>query len=525
MLLCAGCRSTPELPDDAAVVAAAEGVFGIAVADEPQAALIGRDVLAAGGSGADAATAMYFTMAVTLPSAASLGGGGVCVVFDPGERKVHVLDFLPRAPKTVPPGADRPTAVPGNVRGFFALQARFGRDRWAEVLAPAETRARFGTPVSRALAGELAPVERGLAVDPGMRRVFAPKGVFVGEGDTIVQLDLATVLARIRAEGPGDFYTGQLAEKLVAGAAAAGGSLARDDLQTFVPTWRPPLVVTGDGLAAHLPPPPPMAGAVAGQMWAMLVSRDRFADAAPGDRDAVLADAALRAFAEADRLGLGRPGAALPGDPQAIVAQARIEPLLAAPVPRVQRQDAVPRNENPSAAGLIAVDAAGQAVACSVTLNNLFGTGRMAEGTGIVLAAMPDAGGRGPAMLAPMLVTDDTNRHFRFAATASGGVVAPEALIGTAARTLLAEEPLARAIAAPRLLVLPDLDRLIVEERMPAAAVDALRRQGPATATVATTGSLGRVGAAVCADGLPGDTAACQAATDPRGSGLALTTN
>ncbi len=517
ILLAGGCRSGPELPDDLS----AQRPFGIAVADEPQAALIGRDVLAAGGNAADAATAMYFMMAVTLPSAASLGGGGVCVVFDPGERKVHVLDFLPGPPKAVPATADRPTAVPGNVRGFFALQARFGRDRWAEILAPAETRARFGTPVSRALAGELAPVQAGLAADAGMRRVFAPRGTFVGEGDPIVQLDLATVLARIRAEGPGDFYTGQLAEKLVAGTAAAGGSLARDDLQAFVPTWRSPLIVTADDLAAHLPPPPPMAGAVSGQMWAMLAAHDRFADAPPGDRDAILADAALRAFAEADRLGLDRPGAAASSDPQAMVAQARIQPLLAAPVPRTPRRAASPRPENPSAAGLIAADAAGQAVACSVTLNNLFGTGRMAEGTGIVLAAMPDAGGRGSAMLTPMLVTDDGSRHFHFAATASGGVAAPEALIGTAARTLLAREPLAGAIAAPRLLALPELDGLLVEERMPAAAVDALRAQG----AVALTGNLGRVGAVVCADGLPGDDARCQGAADPRGAGLAITTD
>ncbi len=193
-------------------------------------------------------------------------------------------------------------------------------------------------------------------------------------------------------------------------------------------------------------------------------------------------------------------------------------------MPRVPRSSGAPHAENPSAAGLIAVDAGGQAVACSVTLNNLFGTGRMADGTGIVLAALPDTGGRGSAMLTPMLVTDQNNRRFRFAATASGGVVAPEALIGTAARTLLAEEPLARAIAEPRLLVLPDLDRLIVEERMPPAAVDVLR-QRMGTGAVATVGSLGRIGAAACPDGLPGDTAACQAATDPRGSGLAITTN
>lgn len=256
-------------------------------------------------------------------------------------------------------------------------------------------------------------------------------------------------------------------------------------------------------------------------MWAMLVAHDRFADASPGSRGSLLADASLRAFAEADRLGLATPGAPPLVDPQLMVSQARIEPLLTSPVPRTSRATALPRTENPSAAGLIAVDASGQAVACSVTLNNLFGTGRMAEGTGIVLAAMPDAGGRGSAMLTPMLVTDADNRHFRFAATASGGLVAPEALVGTAARTLLVKEPLTGAVADPRLVALPDLDRTIVEEGMPAATIDALRGRGPVTSVV----SLGRVSATACPDGLPGDPATCQAVADPRGSGLGITTH
>lgn len=520
-LLAGGCHGkTPELPD---APPPAPPAFGIAVADEPQAALVGRNVLLAGGSAADAATAMYFTMAVTLPSAASLGGGGVCVVFDPGEHKVQVLDFLPGIPKVVPPTADRPTAVPGNVRGFYALQALYGRVRWPELLTPAETRARFGTPVSRALAADLAPVAGGLAADPGMRRVFAPDGTFVTEGDSMVQLDLASMLARIRVEGAGDFYTGKAAEKLIAGTNAAGGSLDRSDLETYVPQWRTPLVVTGKGLAAYLPPPPPMAGAVAGQMWAMLVIHDAFPHAASSaGHDVLLADAAVRAFAEADRLGLAGPGALPLADPQALVARTRIEALMASPLPRSPHPHGTLRNENPFAAGLVAADASGQAVACQVTLDNLFGTGRMAEGTGIVLAALPDSAGRGSAMLSPMLVTDGDTRRFRFGATASGGVAAPQALISTAARALLLDQTLADAVAAPRLLALPDLDRVVVEELTPASAVDALRGQGP---VATTTADLGRVGAAACADGLPGNTEHCRAVADPRGSGLALTTD
>jgi gamma-glutamyltranspeptidase/glutathione hydrolase len=516
----AGCGKPFDLPDDSGLEARAEGAFGIAFADEPQAALIGRDVLANGGTAADAATAMYFAMAVTLPSAASLGGGGVCLVFSPPERAVLVLDFLSRPPAVVPADADRPTAVPGNVRGFYALQVRYGRERWSELVTPAETLARFGMPVSRALAQEIRPVERALAADPAFRRVFAgdaaDPGALAGEGTRVTQLDLATMLARIRSEGPAGFYAGTGAGALVEGVRAAGGSLDRADLQAYLPAWRSPIVVTGGGGAAFFPAPPPQAGVIEGQMWAFLSAADRFADSPAVDRNAMLADAGLRAFADA-----GTWGGVQVEDAQALVSRARIAELLAGPAPQATRQGGTPRQENPSAAGLIAVDASGLAVACSVTLNSLFGTGRIAPGTGIVLASLPGTGGRGAAMLGPMVVTSSNLRAFSLAATASGGVSAPQALIGVAARTLLARQPLSEAMAAGRVLAMPETERLFVEEGMSAADVDALRRAWP----VALTGPLGRVGAVHCGQMLPEAPDSCQAAADPRGFGLATTTN
>src|SRR5690606_25244293 len=92
----------------------------IVVADEPQAAAIGRDILAQGGNAVDAATAMALAMAVTLPSRASLGGGGMCLVHDAETGDVRALDFLPR------PGGDGRVGVPTMLRGLYALHGAYG---------------------------------------------------------------------------------------------------------------------------------------------------------------------------------------------------------------------------------------------------------------------------------------------------------------------------------------------------------------------------------------------------------------
>src|SRR5262244_350593 len=147
-LAVAGCQSKRAATD---IIGSVKGFAGAVVADEPRAALAARDVLTAGGSAADAAVAIYFTLAVTLPSSAGLGGGGVCLVHEPGSERPLALDFLPRA------AADGSIGLPGNVRGMAVLQAKYGRLKWGQLLEQAEDLAR-GSAVSRALAHDLAAV-------------------------------------------------------------------------------------------------------------------------------------------------------------------------------------------------------------------------------------------------------------------------------------------------------------------------------------------------------------------------------
>ena len=171
----AGCGSKEET----GVVGTVRGFTGGAVADEPRAARVAADMLSAGGTAADAAVALYFTLSVTLPSVASLGGGGVCVVYDGKANRGQILDFMPRQP-----AGGGPIAVPVAARGMFALYAQYGKLRWEQLIGPAETLARFGGPVSRALAADL------LAAAPDLQLELVDSATVPGaaEGEQLVFL-------------------------------------------------------------------------------------------------------------------------------------------------------------------------------------------------------------------------------------------------------------------------------------------------------------------------------------------------
>ncbi len=516
LVLLVGCSSRhAPAPGGAGVT----GFSGAVAADEPQAALVGRDILIAGGSAADAAIAMYFTMAVTLPSQASLGGGGTCLSFSYVTNEAQTLDFLARPLTQASSSVERPTAIPGNIRGFYALHGVYGRLRWSQLVAPAENLARFGVPVSRALSNDIAPLESALAREPQMRRLFSAEGGrrMVVEGDTLVQSDLAAVLASVRTSGPGDFYSGPLATQFLKGVHEAGGALDAAELADYQPVWRKPLAVGFDDKRAYFAPPPPAGGVIAGQMWSMLVKDDRFAKTTAEQRDAVLIETAERAFADRQRWASGV------SDAQDLVSSAHVSALMTQPneTTGAGAPMAEPATENPAAATFVAVDAEGSAVACAVTLNSLLGTGRIANGTGIVLAAAPGHGGRGAAMLGPMVVVKPGGRQFVFAGTAAGGVAAPTALVYVAARVLLARQPLDEASAAPRMHGGSDPELVYVEQRAGARSLRTLTDRGYEAVTVER---LGRVNAIGCPGGLQSSPEQCVAATDPRGFGLAAST-
>lgn len=338
---------------------------GYVVGDEPSAVKAASAVLHEGGSAADAVTALYFSMSVTLPGAASLGGGGACVVYSEHSGKARTVTFMTGK------AGDGHYGVPGNVRGFQVLQSRYGKLPWARDVAYAEAMAATGFPVSAALEQRLSANLERIRADPTLAREFLDASGQVEPIGTIVRApELAATLDSLRRHGADAFYTGTLGEQIVHAIAAAGGAVNLKELADYRAQVHasPGVRLDGDRLFVA-------SGRMHEGGFAQALTRAVFAAGRPA-RAANAADLATSAL-----------------------AQARARAHLAASSP------------DEGATGFAALDKTGQAVACAVTMNGPFGAGHTVPGTGIILSAASH-GAQAPAnaaILSPMiLVRNDT---------------------------------------------------------------------------------------------------------------------
>ncbi|NVJ93797.1 MAG: gamma-glutamyltransferase [Methylocystaceae bacterium] len=517
--------STGSKEEDKGKIGFVTGFLGGVVADEPRAALIGRDVLSAGGTAADAVTAMYFASAVTMPSSGSLGGGGVCVIHDNKSAKTETLDFLTKAPKTNTVGVERYVGVPMNARGFFILQSKYGDLRWGQLVAPAENLARFGTQVSRALAAELKPVANALIQDKEAARVFADaQGRPVREGDFIKQLDLAATLTEIRTKGPGALYVGPFATRFIKAVKAAGGYISKEDLRDALPQWRETVKsLPYDYKVAHFAAPPASGGVVGAQIWSILAEYDDLDDADEATRLHMIAEASMRSYG--DRAQWVLPSGESKQNVETLLSESHIKSLMNG-MSETHHQAAnslraVPQltPEAPSALSLAAVDRYGSGVACNVSMNNSFGVGRIAPGTGVLLSALPGLNGRGPMPLGPMVVVNSNSNEIYFVGAASRGVTAPTSLLNLATRIIMAGEDPVAAMKKPRAHHGGAPDKLYYESNLNANSLRQLNAMGYETVPF---DNLGIVNAISCPLGLPVAPASCRAMSDPRGYGLSV---
>ncbi|MHA1597112.1 MAG: gamma-glutamyltransferase [Alphaproteobacteria bacterium] len=523
-----GCESMEQLGDDFSELGRglvqseygedSAGFLGGVAADEPKAALAGREALDAGGNAFDAATAIYFNLAVTMPSSASLGGGGVCLTYDALSNTTRALDFLARA--SAASATLRPTAVPGNVLGFQVMHAAYGRLPWSQLVAPAERLARFGGKVSRAFSADLKTMGPALLGEPGAGRIFAASGRLIVEGDQWVQPGLAATLGGIRANGSSALYKGEAAKGFAARVRASGGSLSASDLTAYRPVWRETIELPLGDISVHFAPPPAAGGAVAAEIWAMMNDARRYRDMSEAERPHLFVETASRAFADRGTwLQADGHSSIKPFD---LVASSRIAKMMStfkadAHTP-VTSYDPVPSEvaEDPAATTFAVMDRNGSAVSCALTMNGLFGSGIVAGDSGVLLASVP-GGGRGPMSLGPILAVDHYTRDMFFAGAASGGVTAPTSLMWVLVNNLINIEGLEETMRRKRIHHSGAPDLVYYEQGYDEAGIQALIERGH---RVAATPSIGRINAVACTQGLPYDPESCQAVSDPRGFGL-----
>jgi gamma-glutamyltranspeptidase/glutathione hydrolase len=396
---------------------------------------------------------MGFTLAVTLPSRAGLGSSGACLAYDP--RPTGPGGGLPEAilfPATAPanPGrADRPAAVPMFARGLFALQARYGKRPVETLIAPAEQKARFGVPISRALVRDLAVVAGPLSADPGASAAFFANGAPLGEGATLLQPELGSTLSQLRVAGVGDLYQGIMAKRLEDSMAAVGGGLAVSDLRNDLPRVASAFYIPGPGGDIISLFPAPEAGGVAAAAAGQVLLQN----------GANLEGAKQRAISAAAAF---QRGGVTP------------EELLKTPFPDAKL------GPLPASTTFGAVDQNGGAVMCAVSMGNLFGTGRVAPGTGILMGASP--ANKAQPLLSVVMLTNSNAHTFHGMSGGSGQDGAPVAAVG--------------------------------------GLLDGLYGRMPATPP-----EPGRANVLVCPGYLPTNNKSCAFSTDPRGFGLATGSN
>ncbi|HTD43362.1 MAG TPA: gamma-glutamyltransferase family protein, partial [Bryobacteraceae bacterium] len=253
------------------------------VAEESLAADVGVSILKSGGNAVDAAVAVGFALAVTHPFAGNLGGGGFMLIRFADGRSTF-LDFRERAPEKATRGMyldgdGQPTrdsvegwrsaGVPGTVRGFELAQSKYGRKKWAELMAPAITLASKGFDVNYLLAESLKNA-RSLSGDPESKRIYQRGGKPYQPGETLVQPDLALTLARIAKLGAKDFYEGETADKLAKAMARHGGIITLSDLKNYAAIERTPLTGSYHNYSIVSAPPPSSGGIGLLEMLGML---------------------------------------------------------------------------------------------------------------------------------------------------------------------------------------------------------------------------------------------------------------
>lgn len=381
---------------------------GMVATQERHATEAALAVLEEGGNAVDAAVTAAFTLSVTLPRAGALGGGGFMVVHQAEKGRTFAIDYRETAPAaahrdlflredgTADPSKSRFSAlvvgVPGNVAGLLHALENYGTVDRERALAPAITLAEEGFPVTKDLFDSLVIAAPRLFRDPAAREVFysrfgAPRAI----GETLHQPDLAGTLRRIAEEGVAGYYSGPVAEKTIDFLRERGGIMTTEDLANYRPVERSTVSGSYRGHTIRSMPPPSSGGVHLLQILKMIEPEDIGAMEFGSARSIhLMAEAMKRAYADRsvhlgdtdfvdvalaellDRAYLGR-------------RMADFSPRAVTPAEEIAPGDPFESSEGDNTTHFSIVDAHGNAVSNTYSINFSYGAQMMAPGTGVLL--------------------------------------------------------------------------------------------------------------------------------------------
>jgi len=368
------------------------------VSASPYATDAGLAVLRNGGNAVDAAVTVAFTLAVTYPTAGNIGGGGFLLARIDGKNLA--LDFREKAPGAATRDMYVDSAgnvterslngalaagVPGSVAGLFEAHRKYGTKPWAELLQPAIDLAERGFAVDTAFFEDSEDAIERLAKDSASAALFLRDGKFVGLGETWRAPELATVLRRIAEKGRDGFYSGETAALIVAAMQKSGGIITMKDLAGYAPVWRAPVEFDYRGHRVVSMPPASSGGLTLALILGILEGRDV---ASLGWRT----PAAIHLLAEAERRAFTRRNALL-GDPDfgpiptsAFLSKDTAAALRAQITDRSSGSSGGLAHEEPRhTTHFSIVDARGNAVALTTTLNESYGAAFTVPGAQFLL--------------------------------------------------------------------------------------------------------------------------------------------
>jgi gamma-glutamyltranspeptidase/glutathione hydrolase len=374
------------------------GKAGVVVSVSQPASEVGLAVLKQGGNAVDAAVATAFALAVTHPAAGNIGGGGFMLVYPPGKAEPGFIDYRETAPaaatqtmftKESKNHGHRVVGVPGTVRGLALAHKKYGKLPWKVLVEPAVGLAEKGFVLDKHHAGSLNGVLTKGPNYPEMVRVYGKEG---GKarwqgGDRLMQPDLAKTLRRIADQGPDAFYTGAIADQIVAEMKTGGGLITKEDLSNYRAIERTPIHGTYRGYDIYSAPPPSSGGTALVEMLNILVNFSQSKAGSPQSLHLMI-EAMRRAYCDRAKY-LGDPDftkipAFLTSKEYAAKLAASIDEQKATPSESLAKELLV-STEGESTTHFSVIDGNGLAVSNTYTLENSYGCRVVVKGAGFLL--------------------------------------------------------------------------------------------------------------------------------------------